>query len=29
MESNWAQTGEDLFLIVRLYGPAKEVVEGS
>jgi hypothetical protein len=29
MESNWVQTGEDFFLIFRLYGPAKEVVEGK
>jgi hypothetical protein len=29
MESNWVQTGEDFFMIFRLYGPAKEVVEGK
>ncbi len=29
MESNWVQTGEDFFLIFRLYGPSKEVVEGK
>jgi len=28
-ESNWVQTGEDFFLIFRLYGPSKEVVEGK
>jgi hypothetical protein len=29
MESNWVETGEDFFLIFRLYGPAKDVVEGK
>jgi hypothetical protein len=29
MASNWVQTGEDFFLIFRLYGPSKEVVEGK
>ncbi len=28
-ESNWVETGEDFFLIFRLYGPSKEVVEGK
>jgi hypothetical protein len=27
MESNWVQTGEDFFLIFRLYGPGKSVLE--
>ena len=27
MESNWVQTGEDFFLIFRLYGPEKSVLE--
>jgi hypothetical protein len=29
MESNWVQTGEDFFLIFRLYGPGKSVLEQS
>ena len=29
MESNWVPTGEDFFLIFRLYGPSREVVEGK
>jgi hypothetical protein len=27
MESNWVQTGEDFFLIFRLYGPGKSVLK--
>jgi hypothetical protein len=27
MESNWVQTGEDFFLIFRLYGPEKSALE--
>jgi hypothetical protein len=26
-ENKWVQTGEDFFLIFRLYGPGKSVVE--
>ena len=27
MESNWVQTGEDWFMLFRLYGPEKSVLE--